>query len=90
MLATNMAKIYLDFKDSHKEDYHFNLPTHPDKGDSMRDAYITCFRIGPMWSLLCNTSRLGNGVRKDNMFLYKKNKNEKWMLVLLSMFDINS
>jgi len=73
--ATNMAKIYLDLDDRPKDDPDFYLVVHVDKDDRMRDAYIACNRICPMWSQLYNTPEGKKGVSKDNRFLY--NKNEK-------------
>jgi len=49
-----MAKIYPDLKDGPQDDPDFYLVTHDDKHDRMRDAYIACIRICPMWSQLYN------------------------------------
>jgi len=45
VLATNMAKIYLDPEDSLKDDPYFYLAAYVDNVDRMRNAYITCHRI---------------------------------------------
>jgi len=70
---TNMAKIYLDLEDGPKDDPDFYLVAHVDKDDRMRNAYIACIRICPMWSQLYNAPEGKKGVSKDNGFLYKKN-----------------
>jgi len=70
----NMAKLYRDLEDSPKDDPDFYLVAHFDKDDRMRDAYIVCIRICPMWSQLYNTPDGKKGVSKDNRFLYKKNE----------------
>jgi len=74
--AINMAKIYLDLDKGPKD-------------DRMRDAYIECIRICPMWSQLYNAPEGKKGVSKDNGFLYKKNEKGEWRLVLPSTFDMN-
>jgi len=89
MPATNMAKIYLDLDDGPKDDPDLYLFAHVDKDDKMRDAYIACIRICPMWSQIYNAREGKKGVSKDNGFLYKKNEKGEWRLVLLSMFDMN-
>jgi len=70
----NMAKIYLDLDDGPKDDTDFYLIAHVDKDDRMRDAYISCIRIFPMWSQLYNAPEGKKGVSKDNGFWYKKNE----------------
>jgi len=87
--AINMAIIYLDLKDSPKDDQNFYLDTHVDKDDRMKDAYIACIRLYPMLSQLGNTPEGMKGVGKDNGFLYKKNEKVAGRLVLPSTFDIN-
>jgi len=72
--ATNMAKIYLDLDDGPIDDPDFYLIAHVDKNERMRDAYIACIRIYPMWSQLYNSPEGKKGVTKDNGFLYKKNE----------------
>jgi len=72
--ATNMAKIYIDLDDGPKDDPDFYLVAHVDKDDRMRDAYIACIRICPMWSQLYNAPEGKKGVSKENGFLYKKNE----------------
>jgi len=89
MPATNMAKIYLDLKDGPKDDPDFYLVAHVDKDDKMREAYITCIGICPMWSHLYNVPKVKQVVSKDNGFLYKKNEKGEWRLVLPSTFDMN-
>jgi len=37
----------------------------------MRDAYIACIRICPMWYQLYNAPEEKKGVSKDNGLLYK-------------------
>ena len=69
-----MAKIYLDLEDGPKEDPDFYLAADIDNDDRMRDAYITCIRICPIWSQLCNAPQGKKGISKDNGCLYKKNK----------------
>jgi len=86
--APNMTKIYLDLWDGPKDDPDFYLVTHIDKDNRLRDAYITCIRICPMWSQPYNPAEGNYGVSKDNGFLYKKNEKGEWRLVLLSMVDI--
>jgi len=71
--ATNMAKKYLDLDDSPKDDPDFYLATDVDKDDRMRDAYIACIRICPIWSQLYNAPEGKKGVSKDNALLCKKN-----------------
>jgi len=87
--ATNMAKIYLDLNDGPKDDPDFYLVAYIDKDGRMRDTYITCIRICPMWSQLYNPPEGKKGVSKDNGFLYKKNGKGEWRLVLPSTFDMN-
>jgi len=87
--ATNMAKIYLDLDDGPKDDSDFYLVAHVDKDDRMRDAYIACIRICPMWSQLYNAPEGKKGVSKNNGFLYKKNEKGEWRLVLPSTYDMN-
>jgi len=70
MPATNMAKIYLNLNDGPKDDPDLHLVAHVDKDDRMRDAYIACIRICPMWSQLYDAPEGKNRVRKDNGFLY--------------------
>jgi len=77
MLVINMAKIYLDLEDDHKDDSDFYLVAHVNKEDGMRDAYITYIRICPMWRQPYNTPEAKKGVSKDNRFLYKKNEKEE-------------
>jgi len=84
-----MAKIYPDLDDGTKDDPDFYLVAHVDKDDRMRDAYIVCIRICPMWSQLYNGPEGKKGVSKDNGFLYKKNEKGEWSLVLPSTFDMN-
>jgi len=86
---TNMAKKYLDLDDGPKDDPDFYLVAHVDKDDRMRNAYIACIRICPMWSQLYNAPEGNKGVSKDNGFLYKKNEKGEWRLVLPSTFDMN-
>jgi len=50
--VTNMPKIYLDLDDGPIDDPDFYLAPQVDKDDRMRDAYIACIRICPMWSQL--------------------------------------
>jgi len=88
--ATNMAKIYLDLDDVPKDDPDLYLITHIDKDDRMRDAYIACIRIFPVWSQLYNAPEGKKEVSKDNGFLYKKNEKREWRMVLPSTFDMNS
>ena len=52
--VTNMAKIYLHLEDGPKDDPDFYLAAHVDNDDRMRDAYIACIRICPMWSQFYN------------------------------------
>jgi len=87
--ATNIAKIFLDLDDGPKDDPDFYLVAHVDKDDRMRDAYIACIRICPMWSQLYNAPEGKKGVSKDNGFLHKKNEKGEWRLVLPSTFDMN-
>jgi len=84
-----MAKIYLDLNDSLIDAPDFYLAAHVDKDNRVRDAYIACIRICPMWSQLYNAPELKKGVSKDNRFLYKKNEKGEWRLVLPSTFDMN-
>jgi len=42
-----------------------------------------------MWRQLYNAPEGKNGVRKDNLFLYKKNEKGEWRLVLPSTFNMN-
>jgi len=70
MPATNVAKIYLDLDDGPKDDPASYLVTHVVQDDRMRDAYIACIRICPMWSQLYHAPEGKKGVRKDNGFLY--------------------
>jgi len=63
---TNMAKIYLDLEDGPKDHLDFYLAAHVDKDDRMRDAYIVCIRICPMWSQLYNAPEGKKEVSKDN------------------------
>jgi len=86
---TNMAKIYLDLNDCPKDDPDFYLVAHVDKDDRMRDPYIACIRICPMWSQLYNAPEGKKGVSKDNGFLYKTNEKVERRLVLPSTFDMN-
>jgi len=90
MPATNMAKIYLDLDDGPKNEPDFYLVTYVDKDDRMRDAYIACIRIYPMWSQLYNAPEGKKGVSKDNGFLYKKYEKGEWRLVLPSTFVMNA
>jgi len=69
VLATNMAKIYLDLDDGPKDYPDFYLVAHLDKDDRMRNAYIAWIRICPMWSQLYNVPERKKGVSKDNGFL---------------------
>jgi len=87
--GTNMAKIYLDLEDGPKDDPDFYLIAHVNKDDIMRDAYIACIRIWPIWSQHYNAPEGKQGVSKDNGFLYKKNEKGEWRLVLPSTFDMN-
>jgi len=48
--ATNVGKIYLDLEDGPKHDPDFYLISYVEKDDKMRDAYVACIRICPMWS----------------------------------------
>jgi len=48
VLATNMAKIYIDLEDGPKDGPDFYLVSHVDKDDRMRDAYIACISIYTM------------------------------------------
>jgi len=48
--STNMAKIYLDLEEGPQDDPDFHIIAHIDKDNRMRDAYIACIRICPMWS----------------------------------------
>jgi len=88
--ATNMAKIYLDLKDSLKDDPELHLVANGDKDDRMRDVYIVCIRICLMWSQLYNVPQGKKGVSKDNGFLYKKNERGAYRLVLARTFNLNS
>jgi len=87
--VTNMAKIYLDLEDGPEEDPNFHLIVHVDKDGRMRNAYIACIRIYPMWSQLHNAPQGKKGVNKDNGFLSKQNEKGEWRLVLPSTFDMN-
>jgi len=87
--ASYMAKIYLGLEDCPKDEPNFYLIAHVDKDDRMRDAYIACIRICPMWSQQYNALQGKKGVSKENGFLYKKNEKGEWRLVLPSMFDLN-
>jgi len=84
-----MAKIYLDIDDGPKDDPDLYLVAHVDKDDTMRDDYIACIRICPMWRQLYNALEGKKGVSKDNGFLYKKNEKGEWRLVLPSTFHMN-
>jgi len=86
--ATNMAKIYLDLEDGPKDDPDFYLVAHVDKDDRMRDAYIACIGICPMWSQLYNAPEGKEWVSTENGFLYKKNEKGEWRLVLPSTFNM--
>jgi len=59
-----MAKIYLDLDDGPIDDPDFYLVAHVDKDYRMRDAYIACIRICPMWSQLYNDAEGKKGVRR--------------------------
>jgi len=87
--ATYMAKIFLDLDDGPKDDPDLYLVAHIDKDDRMRDAYIACIRICPMWSQIYNAPEGEKGVSKDNGFLYKKNEKGEWRLDLPSTFNMN-
>jgi len=87
--ATNMANIYLDLHDGPKDDPDFYLVAIVEKDYRMKDAYIKCIRICPMWSQLYNAPEGKKGVSKDNRLLYKKNEKGEWGLVLLRTFDMN-
>jgi len=54
ILATNMAKIYLDPEDGPKKDFDIYLVAHMDKDYRMRDTYIAYIRICHMLSQLYN------------------------------------
>jgi len=84
-----MGKIYLDLADCPKDDPNFYLVTPVHKDDRMRDAYIACIRICPIGSQLYNASEGKKGVSKGNGFLYKKNEEGEWRLVLPSTFELN-
>jgi len=85
-----MAKIYLDLDDGPKDDPNLYLVAHVVKDDRMRDGYIACIRICPMWSQIYNAPEGKKGVSKDNGFLYKKNETGEWRLVLPSTLDMNA
>jgi len=87
--ATNMAKIYLDLDDGPKNDPDFYLVGYVDKDDKMRDAYIACIRIWPMWGQLYNAPQGKKEVIQDNKFLYKKNEKGEWRLVFPWTFYMN-
>ena len=89
VLASDMAKIYLDLDDGPKDDSDFYLVAHVDKDDRIRNAYIACIRICPMWSQLYNTPGGKKEVSKDNGFLSKKKEKGEWRLVLPSTCDMN-
>jgi len=88
--ATNMANIYLDLDDGPKDDPDLYLVAHVDNDDRMRDSYLACIRIRPMWSQLYNAPKGKKGVSKDNGFLYKKNEKGECRLVLASTFNMNA
>jgi len=87
--ATNMAKIYLNLEHGPKDDPDFYLVVQVDKDDRMRNAYIACISIYPMWSQLYNTPQGKKGVSKDKGFLYKENEKREWRLVLPMTCDMN-
>ena len=70
--------MYLDLDDGPKDDPDFYLVAHIDKDDRMRDAYIACIGICPMWGQLYNAPEGKKGVSKENEFLYKKNEKGEW------------
>jgi len=70
--ATNMGMIYIDFKDSYKEDSDFYLPAHVGKDNRIRDAYITGIRKCTMWYHLYNAPQAKKGVSRDNGFCTSK------------------
>jgi len=72
--VTYMTKIYLDLDKGPKDEPDFYLVAQVDKDDRMRDDYIACIRICPMWSQPYNTAEGKKGVSKDNGFLNKKNE----------------
>jgi len=84
-----MVKIYLDLVDGSKDDPDFHLVAHVDRDDRMRDAYIACIHICPIWSQLNNTPQGKKGITKDNRFLYQKHERREWRLVLPSTFTLN-
>jgi len=84
-----MAKIYLDLEDGYKDDPDFYLVPHVDKDDRMRDAYIACIRICPMWNQLYNAPQGKKGLSKDNGILHKKSEKGEWRLLLPTMFSMN-
>jgi len=88
VLATNMAKIYLDLEDGPKDDSDFYLVAQVNKDDRLRDAYIACIRICPMWRQLYTAPEGKKGVSKDNAFLYKKNEKGQWRFVLPRTLDM--
>ena len=87
--ANNMGKICLDFEDGPKEDPDFYLATQVSNDDRMRDAYIACIRICPIWSQRYNAPQGKKGISKDNGYLYKKNEKGECRLVLPSTFNMN-
>jgi len=52
-----------------KDDPDLYLVAHVDKDDRMRNAYIACIRICPMWSQIYNAPEGKKGVSKYNGFL---------------------
>jgi len=54
MPVINVAKIYLHLEDGPKADPDFHLVAHVDNDDRMREVYIACLRIYPMWRQLYN------------------------------------
>jgi len=84
-----MAKIYLDLEAGAKDDLDFYLAAHVDKDDRMRNIYITCIRICPMWSQLYNAPQGKKELSTDTGFLYKKKEKGEWRLVLASTFEMN-
>jgi len=84
-----MGKIYFDLNKGPKEYPDFYLVAHVVKDERIRDTYITCIRICPMWSQLYNTSEGKKAVSKDNGLLYKKNEKGEWRLVLPTTFYLN-
>jgi len=88
--ATNMAKIYLNLEDGPKDDPDFYLVAHVDKDDSMRNAYIACIKICPMWSQLYHAPERKKGVSKDKGCLYMKNEKGECRVVLPRTFDMDA